>query len=71
MKTGDLVEPSEFFDGYFYTGSMKRPDWVGVVVKVLNKKMEPNLVEVAWTHGITLKHYSDDLKIMQQNVKKD
>ena len=62
LKAGDLVEPEEFFSGYYHTALRARPEWVGVVIKVINDSMEPALVEVAWSHGEVLKHYADDLR---------
>ena len=62
MKAGDLVEPQEFFTGYYHTALKSRPEWVGVVTKIVNGEMNPALVEVAWSHGEVLRHYADDLR---------
>ena len=64
LKTGDLVEPEEFFNGYYHSVLKSRPEWVGVVTRVVNATIEPALVEVAWSHGEVLKHYSDDLRAL-------
>ena len=64
MKAGDLVEPADFFSGYYHTALKARPDWVGVVTKIINENMEPGLVEVSWSHGEVLRHYTDDLRLL-------
>ena len=64
LKTGDLVEPEEFFNGYYHSVLKSRPEWVGVVTRIVNDTIEPALVEVTWSHGEVLKHYSDDLRTL-------
>ena len=73
MKAGDLVEPSDLFnDGYYYGEEIhKMSRWVGVVTRIINEHMTPELVEVSWSHGETMRHYADDLKIMLDYEKKD
>jgi hypothetical protein len=64
LKTGDLVEPSELFNGYHYSATTTRPDWVGVVTRIINENIKPELVEVSWSHGEIHRHYSDDLRLL-------
>ena len=66
MKAGDLVEPEEFFSGYYHAVLKSRPEWVGVVTRIINDSMEPALVEVAWSHGEVLRHYADDLRALSK-----
>jgi len=66
MKTGDLVEPSELFNGYYYPASNTRPNWVGVVTKIINEDISPELLEVTWSHGDVAKYYSDDLRLLTE-----
>ena len=70
MKPGDLVEPSETFNGYHYSATITCPDWVGVVTKIINENMSPELVEVTWSHGEVYKHYSDDLRLLVEAQSK-
>ena len=67
MKTGDLVKPTEMFPVEVY-GAREFYDWVGVVTRVVNDKIVPSLVEVSWNHGQTLKHYSDDLYLIETPI---
>ena len=65
LKEGELVELSgQAARGYYHSmleSHEAGEGQVGVVTKIINSKMVPALVEVAWGNGNIRKYYADDL----------
>jgi len=61
MKVGDLVAPKSIFPTA-YNLEEREGGLIGVVTRIINANIVPNLIEVRWTDGTSMKVYSDDVE---------
>ena len=61
MKVGDLVKPRSIFP-LVYNLKQREDGAIGVVTRIVNADIVPNLIEVRWDNGTSMKVYSDDVE---------